>query len=102
MYDTRWNSCTQAATSGTCDLTKFAYRRAATYCVAWRNPSALQPYEGLLPRAEAGANFPTPKVRKAGNTSATYVSANEKLTQGLYRRRKSVTNCDFNLRPANP
>jgi len=46
----------QAATSGECELIKFVFS-----CIRFEDPSALQPYEGLYPRAEAGTNFSTPK-----------------------------------------
>jgi len=35
----------QAATSGECELTKFAFS-----CIRFVDPSALQPYEGLSPK----------------------------------------------------
>jgi len=47
----------QAATSGECELTKFAFS-----CVRFEvHPSAMQLYEGHYPTAEAGANLSTPK-----------------------------------------
>jgi len=49
----------RAATSGECELTKFAFR-----CTGLRFevcPSALQPYQELYMSAEAGTNLSTPK-----------------------------------------
>jgi len=47
----------QAATSGECELTKFAVS-SIRFMV---HPSDLQPYEGLQPPAVAGSNLSTPK-----------------------------------------
>jgi len=46
----------QAATSGHCELAKFAFS-----CIRFVDPSALQPYEGLESPAKAGTNLSTPK-----------------------------------------
>jgi len=51
----------QAATSGECELTKFAFS-----CIRFVvHPSTMQPYEGHELPAEAAINLSTPKGRKA-------------------------------------
>jgi len=46
----------QAAISGECELTKFAFS-----CIRFVYPSALKPYEGLQPPAKAGTKLSIPK-----------------------------------------